>query len=140
MPNEYPDFSEESFILPLNESQKGDLLIGTDAVDIFEFMPGDSTSSRIDHIIGYTIGDDRILGWSTHNSVEYLGELQDAQPETLRALVNQNEFNPNDVASFAVNDRTYLLMNDSEPGFDWDKDTLIDITGFSGDITQLSIG
>ena len=55
-------------------------------------------------------------------------------------LSNPNEFNLNDAASFRVNERTYLLMNDSQPGFDWDKDTLIDITGFSGDINQLSIG
>ncbi len=140
LPHEYPDFTAQTFLQPLTESPKGDLLIGTDAVDIFEFKPGDSTSLHIDHIIDYTIGLDRILGWSTDSSVDYLGELQDIRRETLTAPINQNALAANDAASFTVNERTYLLMNDSQPGFDWDKDTLIEITGFSGDINQLSIG
>ena len=140
LPHEYPDFDSHTFFQPLAESPKGDLLIGTDAVDVFEFNPGDSTSSRIDHIVDYAIGVDRILGWSTCNPVAHLGELADAEPGELAALVHQHEFVANGAASFIVNERTYLLMNDSHPGFDWENDTVVEITGFSGDINQLAIG
>ena len=115
-------------------------MIGTDAVDIFQFNPGDSTPSRIDHIVDYAIGVDRILGWSAHNSVAHLGELADAESGELEALLHQNDFVANDAASFIVNERAYLLMNDSQPGFDWDKDTVVEITGFIGDINKLAIG
>ena len=140
LPHEYPDFDSHTFFQPLAESPKGDLLIGTDAADVFEFNPGDSTSSRIDHVVDYAIGVDRILGWSTHNPVAHLGELADAEPGELAALVHQHEFVANDAASFIANERTYLLMNDSHPGFDWENDTVVEITGFSGDINQLAIG
>ena len=62
------------------------------------------------------------------------------QPGELAALVHQHEFVANGAASFIVNERTYLLMNDSHPGFDWENDTVVEITGFSGDINQLAIG
>ena len=140
MPHEYPEFDASTFFQKLAESPKGDLLIGTDAVDIFQFNPGDTTSSRIDHIVDYAIGEDRILGWSTHNPVAHLGELADAESGELEALVHQHDLVANDAASFIVNERAYLLMNDSQPGFDWDKDTVVEITGFSGDINQLAIG
>jgi len=140
MPHEYPEFDAPTFFQKLAESPKGDLLIGTDAVDIFQFNPGDSTSSRIDHIVDYAIGVDRILGWSAHNSVIHLGELADAESGELAALVHQHDLVANDAASFIVNERAYLLMNDSQPGFDWDTDTVVEITGFIGDINQLVIG
>ena len=95
---------------------------------------------HVDHIVDYTIGEDRIVGWSTHGSVDYLGELRDGQPETLAVHVDENNFAANEAVSFMVDERTYLLMNDSRSGFDWDKDTVIEISGFSGDINQLSIG
>ena len=80
------------------------------------------------------------MGWSTHNSVIHLGELAGAESGELSALVSQHDLVANDAASFIVNERTYLLMNDNQPGFDWDKDTVVEITGFSGDINQLAIG
>ena len=140
LPHEYPDFSEKSFSQTLSESPKGDLLIGTDSVNIFEFNPGDSTSLHIDHIIDYTIGVDRILGWSTHNPVAYLGEFAGAQPGKLAEQILQYDFAANDAASLIINERAYLLMNNSQPGFDWNNDTVVEITGFIGDINQLSIG
>ena len=83
---------------------------------------------------------DRILGWSTHDSVTHLGELADAESGELEALLHQHDLVANDAVSFTVNERVYLLMNDSQPGFDWDTDTVVELTGFSGDINQLVIG
>ena len=73
-----------------------------------------------------------------------LGTLQTLSTLNLSQLLNSVSFTANSSAVFRYEDsnmgqRTFLALNDNNAGFDSKRDAIIEITGFSGNLSALSV-
>ena len=62
----------------------------------------------------------------------------------IQAVLTTARFAANGAATFSYNDpsqgtRTFLALNDGTAGFNANSDSIVEITGFSGSLTNLSI-
>ena len=116
-----------------------DRLTGGAGADTFKFSPGDSSARRFDKITDLEIGSDQIMGWEKIESVTQIGSTNSLRRRALSSLLNSTDFRANDAASFSMGERTFMAMNDGRDGFQRNSDTLIEITGFTGNLADLSI-
>jgi hypothetical protein len=122
-----------------------DFLIGGPGANTFLFqslthslLPGPGP----DHIRDFKVGVDRIGG---PNSVEasdvvQAGEVWNLTTRAIRRVLTNENLAPNGAATFTVKGRTYLLLNDRRAGFQPVSDAIIDITGYTGNLSDLAIG
>ena len=125
-----------------------DILTGGAGGDTFVFGVGDSFGledsllSGFDHITDLEIGVDSIVGWAA-TAVANAGEAASLNAGDISEVLFGNNFLANGAAAFVVGatggDRTFLALNDSQDGFQADKDLLVEITGFSGNLSKLAI-
>ncbi len=119
-----------------------DLLTGGAGADIFVFGYGDSLLSGFDQITDLAIGVDAIDGWAA-TAVKGVGRATSLNANDLGRLLFGNNFLANGAAAFVVGstggDRTFLALNDAQVGFQAGKDLLVEITGFSGNLSNLAI-
>ena len=122
-----------------------DILSGGEGSDTFVFEQGDSRAKRFDVITDLAIGTDIIDGWSEVSVVQNLGSIDALVKSEVCELLDSSALAQDAAAVFQVTGqageeaRTFLAINDGSAGFSWRNDSLIEITGFSGDLQDLSI-
>ena len=118
-----------------------DLLTGGFGADTFVFGYGDSLLSGFDLITDLEIGVDAIDGWAA-TAVTTIGRASSLNAGDLGRLFGNN-FLANGAAAFVVGstggDRTFLALNDSQLGFQAGKDLIMEITGYTGSLSNLAI-
>jgi Ca2+-binding RTX toxin-like protein len=117
-----------------------DRLTGGSGVDLFRFAPGDSSVNGYDLITDLAIGEDRIMVGGSASLVQGLGSIASLSREDLTKLLSTTTFVASSAASFSVGARSFLAINDGSAGFQGSMDTLIEITGYSGNLSALTIG
>ena len=119
-----------------------DILTGGTGADTFVFGYGDSLLSGFDQITDLAIGVDSIDGWAAA-SVKSAGRATSLNANDLGKVLFGNTFLANGAAAFVVGstggDRTFLALNDSQLGFQAGKDLIVEITGYTGSLSNLAI-
>ncbi|OKH29812.1 hypothetical protein FACHB389_25645, partial [Nostoc calcicola FACHB-389] len=119
-----------------------DLLIGGSGADTFIFTAlSDSLFNKVDRISDLTIGIDLIDAPTpiASSQIAQLGAVVSFTQSQIQKLLNSESFKANQGATFSRNGRTFLALNDGVAGFSVQNDALIEITGFSGNLTDLAI-
>ncbi len=119
-----------------------DILTGGAGADTFVFGYGDSLLSGFDQITDLAIGVDSIDGWAA-TAVKGVGRATSLNANDLGKVLFGNNFLANGAAAFVVGstggDRTFLALNDSQLGFQAGKDLIVEITGYTGSLSNLAI-
>jgi Ca2+-binding RTX toxin-like protein len=119
-----------------------DILTGGTGADTFVFGYGDSLLSGFDQITDLAIGIDSIDGWAAA-AVKSAGRATSLTSNDLSKVLFGNTFLANGAAAFVVGstggDRTFLALNDSQLGFQAGKDLIVEITGYTGSLSNLAI-
>ena len=117
-----------------------DVLTGGLGVDTFQFALADSPLAGFDQITDLKIGTDRIDG-PTAVSAANLRELGAAAltQGAIGNVLTAGTFAANGAATFSVGSRTFLALNDGTAGFQAGTDAVIELTGFTGNLTDLAI-
>jgi hypothetical protein len=125
----------------------GDRLTGSDGADTFVFTRlQDSRLTGIDHITDLTIGVDQLVGPQAIaiGQVINRGAVKQLTAQKISASLTRRKLPANAAATFTVGNRqkqqTFLVLNDRVPGFSANQDAIINITGYSGTLTNLTIG
>ncbi|MBC1241531.1 S-layer family protein, partial [Nostoc sp. 2RC] len=118
-----------------------DILVGGSGTDTFRFALTDSPLSNFDRITNLQIGTDRIDGPNSVSAANLreLGAVTSLSAGGLGALLTNSNFAANGAASFSFGSRTFLALNNNTVGFQENSDAIIEITGFSGKLTNLAI-
>ena len=81
------------------------------------------------------------MAWgSIGEELAQLANTTSLRREDMSSLLNSTDFNANAAVTFNMDERTFLAMNDATAGFQGNSDTMIEITGYSGNLAGLSIG
>ncbi|MEJ6479856.1 VCBS domain-containing protein [Nostoc punctiforme UO1] len=118
-----------------------DTLTGGNGADTFRFALSDSLLSNFDRISDLKIGTDIIDG-PTAVSAANLAELGAVSALTqggISAVLTNSSFVANRAATFSFGSHTFLALNNGTAGFQENSDAVIQITGFSGSLTNLAI-
>jgi Ca2+-binding RTX toxin-like protein len=121
----------------------GDTLTGGTGVDTFKYgYYTDSLLANYDVITDLAIGIDVIDSPGRAVSASQLKELGNvtALTETaIKQVLTATNFLAYGAATFSFGDRTFLGINDRTAGFSATTDGIIEITGFTGSLTNLAI-
>ena len=106
---------------------------------------GDNLLS-FDRILDFQVGVDSIDGPTAvaSRSIPQLGLVQALSTTFLSNLLNSNTFAANGASLFTYQDnsdglRTFLALNDRQAGFNVLTDGVVEITGYTGILSQLSV-
>ena len=122
-----------------------DILTGMGGADTFKYALSDSRLTGFDHITDFAIGTDIIDGPSTISSLNLkeLGTVSSLTQVDISAVLTSTNFIRGGAATFSLgggsSSRTFLALNDSRAGFQSTYDAIIEITGYSGRLTDLAI-
>ena len=126
-------------------STGADILTGLSGADTFRFALADSRLSAMDQIKDLVIGTDKIDGPSAVSAAntKELGKVTALDQAGISAVLISSVFGANQAATFTfvsgTSTRTFLALNDGSAGFSNTSDAVIEITGYSGLLTNLSI-
>lgn len=131
-------------------SEGKDFLIGSTGIDEyqFEFYSDSRLGSQYrDNIISLEIGKDAIRGvnpLARFNPMLHLGSLSKLAKKQVETLLNPSVLTSHATATFVFTTaagatKTFLAMNDSIAGFEAANDLVVEITGYSGNLKDLSI-
>jgi len=138
--NDLSGGSGDDLISGLSGSDK---LTGGAGNDTFRFGRGDSLLNGFDRITDLQIGADQIDGLVASSSVRNFGSASSLSAGDLSQVLNNRSFGSNLAASFTLGSgdstRTFLALNDNRAGFQANNDMLIEITGYSGNLSDLQI-
>lgn len=100
----------------------------------------DSTLAAFDVIKDLEIGIDYIgSSWAVPaEQVLQLGTIHILDEQSIAAIVTDDWVSLG-AATFKLNERTFLALNDAVPGYQASQDGLIEITGFEGSLAELAI-
>jgi len=118
-----------------------DVLTGGNGPDTFRFALSDSLLSGFDRITDLKIGTDIIDGPTAVSAADVaeLGNVASLTQAGISAVLTGGSFGANRAASFSLGSRTFLALNDGTAGFQEASDAVVEITGFSGSLTNLAI-
>ena len=120
-----------------------DILTGGTGNDVFVIGRGDSLLSGFDRITDLVIGADRIDGLTAQGSVRQLGAVRSLGAGDIGQVLNNKMFGADRAATFTLgtgsSSRTFLALNDNQNGFQANSDSIVEITGFSGNLNNLAI-
>ena len=121
-----------------------DSLAGGSGADIFEYNElQDSTLDRgIDRIEDLEIGSDVVAVPEVIAGTEVppLGAVDNLDEASIASVLTDDTFAANTAVTFTEGERAFLAINDGNAGFSASNDGLIEITGFSGDLADFSLG
>ena len=130
----------------LRGGKGGDILIGGLGADKFQYQSlADSLLSSFDVIRDFTIGIDSIDAPRAISAtqIKKLGYTSALNETAIQRVLTPNNFVVNGASAFKFRDglidRTFLAINDGTAGFSASRDSLIEITGFTGNLNSLSI-
>ncbi|MFN7678126.1 MAG: calcium-binding protein, partial [Cyanobacteriota bacterium] len=121
---------------------------GADAtVDTFKLVAlSESLLASFDRLTDLVIGTDSVDGPSSVTAAslkEGLGTVASLTQSAIQAVLTPTLFTKSGAATFAYVDgastRTFLALNDSTAGFLATADAVVEITGFSGSLTNLAV-
>ena len=127
-----------------------DVLTGGAGTDTFRYaladsLLGTSGTPGYDKITDFVIGTDRLDGPTavTAANLAELGRVNTLDQAGISAVLTTTTFLANRAATFSFVDggatRTFVALNNGTAGFSSTTDAIIDITGFSGSLTNLAI-
>ncbi len=122
-----------------------DRLTGGAGVDTFRIALTDSRLDAYDVITDLLVGTDKIDGPTRVSAADLkeLGTVSSMTQTGISTLLKSTVFVRNSAATFTYGTglaaRTFLALNDGIAGFDSTKDSLVEITGYSGLLTNLAI-
>jgi RTX calcium-binding nonapeptide repeat (4 copies) len=118
-----------------------DSLTGGAGADTFRLSLGDSLLNNFDRITDLQIGTDSINSPTavTAANVAELGAVTSLTAGAIENLLNTTTFGANSAATFSLGDRTFLALNDGISGFSASTDSILEITGFSGNLSNLQV-
>jgi Ca2+-binding RTX toxin-like protein len=123
-----------------------DLLTGGSGADTFQYQSlADSLLSNYDVITDLAIGIDVIDGIRAISAAQIrkLGYVSALTEPAIQQVLTPTNFAINGASTFRFRDglidRTFLALNDSRAGFSASTDSIIEITGFTGSLNNLSI-
>lgn len=130
----------------LSSSAGADVLTGLGGLDTFRLTNlRDSLLNAPDRITDLVIGSDRVDGPRAVSAaaLRELGSVANLTPAALSAVLTTTNFAADGAATFSLvtsgGNRTFLALNDGVAGFLAANDAIVDITGYSGSLTALSI-
>ncbi len=119
-----------------------DTMLGGAGSDTFRYLRlSESQLSSFDKITGLEIGTDTIEGPGKVDAadLQQLGAAASLTEADIQAVLTATDFVSGGAATFTQGSRTFLAINDGTAGFSAATDAIIDITGFTGDLADLSI-
>ena len=119
-----------------------DLLTGGSGIDTFIFSSlTDSLLTNLDRITDLEIGTDIIDAPTAIESSEItqLNEVASLSETDIQTILDAESFGVNQGATFTLADRTFLAINDSVEEFSAESDSVIEITGFIGNLADLAV-
>jgi serralysin len=122
-----------------------DFLTGGAGTDTFRFALTDSLLPSIDRITDLIIGTDRIDGPSavTAANLRELGTVSELTQSGIASVLTSSSFVKNGAATFTfgsgVDTRTFLALNNGTAGFASSTDAIVEITGYTGLLTNLAV-
>jgi len=123
-----------------------DVLTGLGGADTFRYAAlTDSLLAGFDQITDFAIGTDRLDGPTavTAANTKELGTVATFNQVGISAVLSTAVFGANQAATFTFGSgtgtRTFLALNDASAGFSSTTDSIIEITGYSGLLTNLAI-
>ncbi|BAY03518.1 hypothetical protein NIES19_27710 [Anabaena cylindrica PCC 7122] len=123
-----------------------DVLTGGKGADTFRYKDlSDSLLSSYDKITDFKIGKDRIDGINavSKRNVFDGGTVKSLIATDIQAVLTNSSFAANGAATFTLGSgatqQTFVAINDDIAGFSAATDSIIEITGFSGNLNNLRI-
>ena len=123
-----------------------DILNGGGGADIFRYSTlGNSRLAEYDRINDFAVGIDVIDGANAvvSTNIRKLGAVASLSENEIQKVLSSGDFVSNGAAIFTFKSggstQTYLALNDSTAGFSERDDAIIEITGYSGNINDLSV-
>ena len=122
-----------------------DTLTGSEGADSFVYALADSRLAAYDHITDFAIGTDRIDAPNALSAANLreLGAVSALTQAGIAAVLTTATFVRNGAATFSFgtgsSTRTFLALNDGIAGYSSTADGLIEITGFTGALTNLAL-
>lgn len=118
-----------------------DTLTGGLGNDTFRLALADSPLAGFDKITNLKIGTDRIDGPSAVSAaaLRELGAVTALTQDTIDDVLTAGTFAANGAATFSVEGRAFLALNDGVAGFQEGTDAVIELVGFTGNLTDLAI-
>lgn len=130
----------------LVSGNQGDLLAGGAGVDTFVVRDGSKSNlANMDRIGDFNVGEDLLVShtYVAAGSFVDAGNLADLEAATIAAQLTAETFQSNAGAYFTVGEegqqRTFVVLNDGTAGFDASADTVVEITGYTGSLAELSV-
>ena len=125
----------------------GDTLTGGAGSDVFRYLflgqsvLIDGQADTMDVITDLVIGTDSIDSVSAVSAANVVqaGNVATLNEIGIQAVLSAASFVANGAATFTFGSRSFLALNDGLTGYQQGNDALIEITGFSGDLTNLEI-
>lgn len=120
------------------------ILSGGAGNDYFVLADSASRLDSMDHIFDLTIGEDTLVADSLIVAGSFVngGVLDNLEASTIATALNEATFAANAGAYFTVGEaeaaRTFIVLNDGVAGYDAQADTIVEITGVTGDLSALS--
>jgi Ca2+-binding RTX toxin-like protein len=123
-----------------------DVLTGLGGADTFRYTAlTDSLLTGFDRITDFAIGTDRLDSPTavTAANTKELGTVATFNQASISAVLTTAVFGANQAATFTygsgIGTRTFLALNNATAGFSSTTDSIIEITGYSGLLTNLAI-
>lgn len=122
-----------------------DTLTGMDGDDVFKFEFADSRLTDMDRITDLVIGADKIDGPKAVSAADLkeLGSVTALNQKEIMKVLSSSALAANQAATFTFGIdsglRTFLALNDGTAGFSSSTDSVIEITGYSGSLANLSV-
>jgi len=123
-----------------------DILTGGAGADTFSFASlSTSNLANYDRITDFAIGTDKLdsITAVSAKNINKLGAVSTFDLTGISALLTATSFAANRAATFSFADtagtRTFLAMNDATAGFSATNDAIVEITGFTGSLTNLAL-
>ena len=120
---------------------------GDSTADAFKLASlSDSLLAGLDRLTDLVIGTDKIDGPSSvsaANLKDGLGPVSDLSQSGIQAVLTGTTFAASGAATFTfgsgVSARTFLALNDSAAGYAAATDAIVEITGYSGSLSNLAV-
>lgn len=126
--------------------EQADILSGGGGTDTFIIRDAAKSSlDSMDRILDFEIGEDLLVSHTLVTAGSFVdgGNLANLEAATIAEALTAESFQSNAGAYFTVGEgeqaRTFVALNDGTAGYDAASDTLIEITGYGGDLGQLSV-
>ncbi|MGF1523455.1 MAG: glycoside hydrolase family 9 protein [Leptolyngbyaceae cyanobacterium] len=120
----------------------GDTLTGGTGQDIFRYsILQESRLNDFDRIKDLAIRTDGIDGPHAvrTSAVKQASAVKTLATADIQKILTKNLFHSKGAATFMFRSRTFLALNDSVAGFQPATDAVVEITGYTGDLTNLAI-